>query len=98
MRRSRASSVYRVRCRLQNVSKTAAEMRGLVRNSAEVEPFLTCRAFGRIDELACVAAPLALSSFEISSPVHPASFLVSDRLLVVKPELHQTLWSTAAAL
>jgi hypothetical protein len=37
------------------------------------ELLLTCRAFERIDELACVAALLAILPLENSSPVHPAN-------------------------
>ncbi len=61
--------------RLQNVSKTAAELRDLPRSFAEGDLVLTCRAFERIDELACVVALLACSPISNSSPVHPATIL-----------------------
>ena len=62
-----------VRCRLQNVSKTAAELGGLARNHADNLYLASCCTLGRIDELACVAALLAIWPIENSSPVHPAN-------------------------
>src|SRR5438132_3759496 len=62
-----------VRCRLQNVSKTAAELGGLARNHADNLYLASCCTLGRIDELACVAALLAEMPLENSSPVHPAN-------------------------
>ena len=67
------TGLARVQVRLQNVSKTAAESGDLARSLAEVRPRLTCCAFERIDELACVVALLARSPLENSSPVHPAN-------------------------
>jgi len=65
------------------VSKMSPRLRrncGVARGTLPTSLFLpTCRAFGRIDELACVAALLAISPLENSSPVHPANFLQRSR-------------------
>ncbi len=73
------------RCRLQNVSKTGAELGGLARNLPTSVYLASCCTLGRIDELACVAALLAIWPIENSSPVHPASFLQGSRQLAGVP-------------
>src|SRR6267142_4006610 len=57
------------------IARFAAEL-------AEVDLVLTCRAFERIYELACVAALLAILPLENSSPAHPATpFPLRSQLL-----------------
>jgi len=57
----------------KNVSKTAAELGGSRGTLRTLVYLATYCAFERIDELACVAALLAILLLENSSPVHPAS-------------------------
>jgi hypothetical protein len=72
------------RCRLQNVSKTAAELGGLARNPADIglprNP-LRLRANRRIGVR---RRPVRKSPVENSSPVHPASSL-SDPSILPRP-------------
>ena len=72
-------------CRLQNVSETAAELGGSCGTLRTLVYLATYCAFERIDELACVAALLAILLLENSSPVHPANFRQGSRQLAELP-------------
>src|SRR5438874_4020333 len=58
-------------CRLQNVSETAAELGGSCGTLRTLVYLATYCAFERIDELACVAALLAILLLETSVPYTP---------------------------
>ena len=72
-------------CRLQNVSETAAELGGLVRNPADIglpRNLLRLRANRRIG---VCRRPVSNLLLENSSPVHPANFRQGSRQLAELP-------------